>query len=86
MSVTADQTNYAAWTNIQAMRKDTIKKGYTNRKVECHLGIGLLNIGVEACLLIGLKPVSQSRSTDGVDQGGQAGEKSEPHCAWKRGY
>ena len=58
----------------------------TDRKVECHLGIRLLNIGVEACLLIGLKPVSQGSGTDGGDQGGgQAGEESEPHDAWRRG-
>lgn len=56
-----------------------IKRQDTNRKVECHLGVGLLNIGVEACLLVRLKPVGQGGCGNGGDQRGQAGEKSESH-------
>lgn len=56
-------------------------EAFTNRKVECHLGVGLLNVGVEACFLVRFEPVSQGSGGDGGNQRCQTGKESEPHDA-----
>lgn len=53
----------------------------TYRKVESYFGVGLLNIGVEACLLVSLESVRQGRRANEGGQGGQTGEKRKPHDA-----
>lgn len=73
---------------LNRRQKSSIEgESYTNRKVESDLGVDLLNVGEEACLLIGFKPVGQGSCGDRRDQRGQSGQKSESHgagilCLW----
>ena len=52
----------------------------TDSKIERHLGIGLVNVGIEACLLVGSEAVCQSSGSDRRGQGGQASKEGKPHC------
>lgn len=56
------------------------KVNWTYSKVECHLGVALVNIGEEACFLVRLELVRKGSGSHRGDEGRQAGEESKPHC------